>query len=347
MMIMRKTALLLMICCAVVACKKNDVQFTYSPTQPHAGEVVRFSNLSSSGEEWAWSFGDGATSTLKFPSHTYTKPGTYTVILKVDDKSSWTATAELVVVDTIPTYVCSDSVFTIFKDYTFTANLYNPYNYDVEYEWSLGEYESYAHLTDTTAGWTANTLSLYFIQANPSITLSLRVILNGDTTLVKKSFNVTDRATNSVLMRTPEADYRQRIFGARSEEYKEDATADSLLTAEQDIQQVYNDSTFTLENLQQTFPGIRGFHIANRKIYFRTDGLWVANIDGAYQVQIDERICDAMTLDLTDNRIYWANADGVWYMPFIGSDNNQFVTKPTLLNPLTDVTKIAADGELK
>ena len=103
---MKKIWIILTLCCALVACKKNTVDFSYSPGEPRAGEVVKFSNLSSSGEDWSWSFGDGAVSTVKSPSHTYKKPGTYRVTLKVDDKSSWTATKELTVYDTIPTFVC-------------------------------------------------------------------------------------------------------------------------------------------------------------------------------------------------------------------------------------------------
>jgi hypothetical protein len=34
-------------------------------------------------------------------------------------------------------------------------------------------------------------------------------------------------------------------------------------------------------------------------------------------------------------------------MPFVGSDNNKFVTVPIQLNDLEGVTKIAADTELK
>jgi hypothetical protein len=73
----------------------------------------------------------------------------------------------------------------------------------------------------------------------------------------------------------------------------------------------------------------------------------VANIDGAYKVQIDETPCAAMTLDNQDSRIYWTNEKGVWYMPFVGSDNNKFVTTPEQLNELKNVTKIAADAEPK
>ena len=148
-------------------------------------------------------------------------------------------------------------------------------------------------------------------------------------------------------MRATEGDYRQRIFGSRAEMYRLDASATPLLDAAQDTAQTYNGKAFTINDLSVVFPGIEGFHIANRKIYYRAEGLWVANIDGANPVQIDTAACAAMVLDTYDNRIYWANKDGIWYMPFVGSDNNQFVTEPTLLNTLSNITKLAADAELK
>jgi len=111
--------------------------------------------------------------------------------------------------------------------------------------------------------------------------------------------------------------------------------------------QTYNGYTFYLSELRIVVEEMVGFHIANRKLYFRGNGLWVANIDGSYPVQIDELECSAMTLDMTDNRIYWANQDGVWYMPFVGSDNNQFVSVPTQLNDMKNVSKLAADSTLK
>ena len=321
------------LCCALIACKKNDVNFTYSPTEPRAGEKVQFTNQSSSGEEWEWSFGDGSTATIKSPSHTYKQPGTYRVMLKVDKKNAWTATKELTVYDTVPTFTASDSVFYIYKDYTFTANVYNPYNYGVEYWW-LG-YES-----------DKSTLTTYFTHPEET-TIALIIVLNGDTTLVVKSFDIRYRPTNSVLMRTDEADYRQRIFGERSDEPKPDETATTLLDMEEDTLQEYNGHLFTLSEIREVFPEVKGFHIANRKIYYRADGLWVANIDGANIVQIDDSECTAMTLDVRDSRIYWANGEGVWYMPFVGSDNNKFVTVPVQLNEIKNVVKLAADNEVK
>ena len=342
---MKKTVLLLTLCCALIACKKNDVNFTYSPTEPRAGQAVQFTNQSSSGEEWEWTFGDGSTSTLRSPSHTFRNPGTYIVLLKVDNKKAWTVSQQVTVFDTIPTFVCEDSVFYIYKDYTFTANLYNPYNYEVKYNWLFPINTVYATVTDDKT--TGKNLHLYFTQAMKEAPIWLNIIFNGDTTEVHKSFEVLDRPTNSLLMRATEGDYRQRIFGSRAEMYRLDASATPLLDAAQDTAQTYNGKAFTINDLSAVFPGIEGFHIANRKIYYRAEGLWVANIDGANPVQIDTAACAAMVLDTYDNRIYWANKDGIWYMPFVGSDNNQFVTVPTLLNTLSNITKLAADAELK
>lgn len=327
-----------------MACKKNNVDFSYAPTDPRAGETVKFSNLSSSGEEWEWTFGDGATATIKSPSHTYKQPGTYRVMLKVDKRAAWTKTKEITVYDTIPTFVCADSVFSIYNDYTFEANIYNPYNYEVSYLWVLPLDMDY--FTPTDEDLTSSTLKGYFTRPLHEAPIWLCIVMNGDTTYVEKSFEVQDRATNSVLLRTTEGDFRQRIFGARAEEAKV-ITKSALLDAEQDTVQTYNGHTFTLDEVASVFPGVQGFHISNRKIYYRADGLWVANIDGANPVQIDASDCPAMTLDTKDNRIYWANAEGVWYMPFVGSDNNKFVTVPVLLNDMKNVNKIAADAEEK
>lgn len=327
----------MMICCALTACKKNDVRFSYSPTSPKAGETVVFYNQSSSGEDWSWAFGDGATSASKAPSHAYLRAGTYHVTLTVDNNKSWRASADITVYDSVPSFTCADTSFVVYQDYTFTACVYNPYNYKITYEWVL---------QDSIVSVNEGTLKCYFTHPEDSARIRLHIGMNGQTIIVNRAFFIADRKTNSMLFRTDDGDYRQRIFGERAEEYK--PTSDgALLDAEQDVEQTYNDSTFRLADLDATFPGIQGFKIANRKIYYRANGLWVANIDGANKVQIDDAPCAAMTLDTKDSRIYWANAEGIWHMPFVGSDNNKFVTVPEQLNDLKDVTKIAADAELK
>jgi PKD repeat protein len=49
------------------------------------------------GSSWLWKFGDGQTSTVRNPIHTYVSPGTYSVCLKVDSN----------------TEVCKTDVFTV------------------------------------------------------------------------------------------------------------------------------------------------------------------------------------------------------------------------------------------
>lgn len=338
MMNMKKTWILLTLFCAMTACKRVEVKFTYSPDAPRAGQTVRFSNLSSSGEEWEWTFGDGATSTLKSPTHVYKKPGKYRVALKVDQKRNLTAPQELTVYDTVPTFVCQDSIFFIFVDYKFTANFYNPYNYAVSYLWTVN---------DSIAG-TESSLTTYFTEPGKDVKVGLLISYNNETTDIEQSFTVNNLNTNSLLLRTPDGDYRQRIFGERAENVKSDPSATPKLEAEQDTFQVYNRDTFRLSDMRSIFPELEGFHIAKRKFYYRTtDGLWIANIDGTNPVQIDTAFCMAMTLDMTDNRIYWSNESGVWYMPFVGSDNNKFVTVPQQLNNMNNVIKLSADAEKK
>lgn len=64
---------------------------------------VQFTDLSSGGATtWAWTFGDGATSTIQNPSHTYNTSGTFDVSLSVSDgtkSNSQTKTGYIVVTD--------------------------------------------------------------------------------------------------------------------------------------------------------------------------------------------------------------------------------------------------------
>ncbi len=59
--------------------------FSASPTSGYRPMEVDFTDHSSgSPTSWSWEFGDGATSTLQNPSHTYTELGSYTVTLTID-----------------------------------------------------------------------------------------------------------------------------------------------------------------------------------------------------------------------------------------------------------------------
>ncbi|MFT3825487.1 MAG: PKD domain-containing protein [Chitinophagaceae bacterium] len=49
--------------------------------------TVNFQDLSPDAQQWNWDFGDGSSSTLQNPSHTYTAEGSYNVTLTITDKT--------------------------------------------------------------------------------------------------------------------------------------------------------------------------------------------------------------------------------------------------------------------
>jgi gliding motility-associated-like protein len=62
--------------------------FTASPIEICVGEPIQFTDLSTSSgtiTNWTWDFGDGSTSSLENPIHTYINPGVFTIILTVVD----------------------------------------------------------------------------------------------------------------------------------------------------------------------------------------------------------------------------------------------------------------------
>ena len=78
--------------------------FNFNPASPIAGHVVTFQDLSTGlPASWQWDFGDGATSTLKSPIHTYPNSGTYTVTLVASNgKGSSTPATKTVTVSADP-----------------------------------------------------------------------------------------------------------------------------------------------------------------------------------------------------------------------------------------------------
>jgi PKD repeat protein len=61
-------------------------EFTISNSNPNVGDNITFTDVSIPGSsgtinQWSWNFGDGATSAVQNPTHSYTTPGTKTVTL--------------------------------------------------------------------------------------------------------------------------------------------------------------------------------------------------------------------------------------------------------------------------
>ena len=76
--------------------------FTTNVTSGDAPLAVAFTDASTGADSWAWTFGDGATSTGQNPVHTYTAPGTYTVNLTVTNAAGSDSATKIVTVTEKP-----------------------------------------------------------------------------------------------------------------------------------------------------------------------------------------------------------------------------------------------------
>ena len=81
-----------------------QASFTMTPSSGSAPLTVHFTDTSTGfPTQWSWDFGDGTTATTQSPSHTYDRPGNYTVGLTVRNTSGGsTASRSLAVGDDTP-----------------------------------------------------------------------------------------------------------------------------------------------------------------------------------------------------------------------------------------------------
>lgn len=103
-----------------VICVDPNSFFVYAPIVPYYdttsfSSTVNFTNLSASSDSLVWDFGDGSSTTEKFPAHTYQCPGTYQVKLIATNTvcnpaQSDTITLPVVVVDSAQYFIKSSSV---------------------------------------------------------------------------------------------------------------------------------------------------------------------------------------------------------------------------------------------
>ena len=136
----------------VTVCDRLDPDFVAEPASGAAPLEVTFTNLTAGATALLWDFGDGATSTVTNPVHTYAQPGSYTVTLTVANACG----EEVCVVPECVTVLCGalegltldgPATGAVGETYAFTASVSPPgAALPVTYEW---EVEGHGVLTRT------------------------------------------------------------------------------------------------------------------------------------------------------------------------------------------------------
>jgi len=136
----------------VVICNNPTAAFTETNNDP----AFDFTDGSSTtgNVTYSWDFGDGNTSTMQNPSHTYIDNGTYTVTLTItDDCGSDTFTMDVTV-----TNGCTDPVASFTQsgtEPTFTFTNTSTSSANTTYEWDMGDGTTYT-MADASHTYTAN-----------------------------------------------------------------------------------------------------------------------------------------------------------------------------------------------
>ncbi len=118
--------------------------FSFTPASPLEGNMVQFQDLSTAYDGvvgWAWDFGDGNTSTLQNPTHTYPASGSYIVVMTVTDGDgsqtskvlSVSVGNNVPVVDVIVTPIAGVAPLTVAVDCAVTSGGNAPFTYSVLY----------------------------------------------------------------------------------------------------------------------------------------------------------------------------------------------------------------------
>ena len=100
-----------------------------------------FTDRSIGADEWHWDFGDGTTSTIPSPVHTYLTPGTYTVSLVVRNWASgceYTKTTTVQIISEHANFTANDTVVCRRDIVTFSSTGSNAANIS-SYQWTFGD----------------------------------------------------------------------------------------------------------------------------------------------------------------------------------------------------------------
>ena len=140
-----------------------------------------FVDRSIGADTWQWNFGDGNTSNIPSPVHTYAAAGTYVVSLTVTNTTtgcSYTRDVNVRVIDERANFTASDTTICKTNTVTFTA-VGNTATNIASYRWSFG---------DGTFGSNATVIKRYNISGIYTVSLIITDINGCKDTLVKPQY---------------------------------------------------------------------------------------------------------------------------------------------------------------
>lgn len=314
--------MLLMVLC--YGCKRVSVDFSYSPTAPKAGDSIQFSNQTSGGEDYQWNFGDNSASKEKNPVHIYKEVGTYFVTL-TEVKSKKSITHTVTIVDSLPSFTSDTDSIQLFIPVKLKAQVWNPYKHPVQYEWQLSK-----NCILKSGRLSDESITVFYTQEGKDTT-RLVVTKDGVRTVATQVFNIHPTPTPNLLIESVSGEqYQQRIHegtlweNARPLTYQEGKEMLAAASTQTEMKD-------TLEN----------------KVYYTTDGgLKIKNRNGENVVTITTENVQTITMSLSMNRLFYATGDGVYMLPLIHTDNNQFTYTPEHLNNIS-TQKMVVDETLR
>ncbi len=134
-----------------------NVNFSATPLTLCVGEQVSFTDLTTGPVvSWVWNFGDGNTSNIQNPTHTYSAPGTYNITLTASDGN--TAVAEVkanyITVNPLPTVSFSTPTTNCAVPYSPSFNSVLPNSGSFTYSWDFGNGQTSSNQVPTNANYT-------------------------------------------------------------------------------------------------------------------------------------------------------------------------------------------------
>ena len=231
--------------------------FYYVPDSSNQSIVDFFDISTGNPTSWAWSFGDGTTSSIQNPSHTYATNGTYNVTLTISSANCGDSITQVIVIGTATN---CQAAFTSYPD-SSNANTINFSDQSTgtisSWNWSFGDGSTstsqYPSHTYAAAGTYSVTLLVYGIQnCQSTITQSVTIgstptnysitgaVMAGNNIVNNVIISLFDIVTNNYITSTisnPTGTYTFSNVATGS--YKILATPDSSSTTGQNYAPTY------------------------------------------------------------------------------------------------------------